>query len=41
VWSAWRQLKDALRAARGASAEERARIAAVLAGAAAKIRGRD
>jgi len=41
VWSAWRQLKEALRAARGASAEERARIAAVLAAAAGKIRGRD
>ena len=41
VWSAWRQLKEALRAARGASPEEQARIAAVLAGAAAKIRGRD
>ncbi len=41
VWSAWRQLKEALRAARGASAEEQARIAAVLTGAAAKIRGRE
>ncbi len=41
VWSAWRQLKEALRAARGASAEEQARIAAVLTSAAAKIRGRE
>jgi DNA-binding PadR family transcriptional regulator len=41
VWSAWRQLKEALRAARGATAEEQARIAAVLTSAAAKIRGRE
>jgi DNA-binding PadR family transcriptional regulator len=41
VWSAWRQLKEALRAARGASAEEQARIAAALTSAAAKIRGRE
>jgi len=40
VWLARRDLKDALRAARGASAEERARIAAILKEAAAKIRGK-
>jgi DNA-binding PadR family transcriptional regulator len=40
VWLARRELKEALRSARGASAEEIARIAQILKDAAAKIRGR-
>ena len=40
VWLARRELKDALSQARGASAEELARIAAILKEAAAKIRRR-
>jgi DNA-binding PadR family transcriptional regulator len=40
VWMARRELKDALRAARGASPEEKARIAEILQGAAAQIRGK-
>jgi DNA-binding PadR family transcriptional regulator len=40
VWLARRELKEALRAARGASAEEAGRIAQILKDAAAKIRGR-
>jgi DNA-binding PadR family transcriptional regulator len=40
VWLAQRELKEALRGARGASAEEAARIAQILKDAAAKIRGR-
>ncbi len=40
VWLARRELKEALRAARGATAEEAARIAQILKDAAAKIRGR-
>jgi DNA-binding PadR family transcriptional regulator len=40
VWMARRELKDALRAARGASLEEKARIAEILKGAAAQIRGK-
>lgn len=40
VWLARRELKDALRAARGASTEERARIAEILKNAAAQIRGK-
>jgi DNA-binding PadR family transcriptional regulator len=41
VHSARRELKQALREKRGASAEERARIAAILKSAAAQIRGKD
>jgi DNA-binding PadR family transcriptional regulator len=40
VWMARRELKDALRAARGASPEEKTRIAAILKSAAAQIRGK-
>ena len=40
VWLARRELKEALRAARGVTAEEASRIAQVLKDAAAKIRGR-
>ncbi len=40
VWLARRELKEALRAARGATAEEAGRIAQILKDAAAKIRGR-
>ncbi|HEY2808801.1 MAG TPA: PadR family transcriptional regulator [Steroidobacteraceae bacterium] len=40
VWLARRELKEALRAARGAPAEEARRIAQILKDAAAKIRGR-
>ncbi|MBS0578357.1 MAG: PadR family transcriptional regulator [Proteobacteria bacterium] len=40
VWLARRELKEALRAARGSSAEEARRIAQILKDAAAKIRGR-
>jgi DNA-binding PadR family transcriptional regulator len=40
VWMARRELKDALRAARGASPEEKTRIAEILKGAAAQIRGK-
>ncbi len=39
IWQARRELKDALRSVRGASEEEKARIAAILKSAAAKIRG--
>ena len=39
MWLARRELKEALRAARGASAAEKARIAAILKEAAAKIKG--
>jgi DNA-binding PadR family transcriptional regulator len=39
VWLARRELKEALRAARGSSAEEASRIAQILKDAAAKIRG--
>ena len=39
IWLARRELKDALRSVRGASAEERTRIAAILKSAAAQIRG--
>jgi DNA-binding PadR family transcriptional regulator len=40
VWMARRELKDALRAARGAGAEEKTRIAQILRSAAAQIRGK-
>ncbi len=40
VWLARRELKEALRAARGATAEEASRIAQILKDAAARIRGR-
>ncbi len=39
VWAARRELKEALRASRGASSEEAGRIAQILKDAAAKIRG--
>jgi DNA-binding PadR family transcriptional regulator len=39
LWLARRELKEALRGARGASAEEKARIAEILKSAAARIRG--
>jgi len=39
MWLARRELKEALRAARGASAADKARIAAILKEAAAKIKG--
>jgi DNA-binding PadR family transcriptional regulator len=41
IWLARRDLKEALRGSRGGSAEERARIAAILKEAAAKIRGQE
>jgi DNA-binding PadR family transcriptional regulator len=41
VWLARRDLKEALRGVRGASAEESTRIAQILRSAAAKIRGRE
>ena len=40
VWLARRELKEALRATRGATAEEAGRVAQILKDAAAKIRGR-
>ncbi len=40
VWLARRELKDALRAARGSSPEEASRVAQILKDATAKIRGR-
>ena len=39
IWLARRELKEALRAARGASGEHKSRIAAILKEAAAKIKG--
>jgi DNA-binding PadR family transcriptional regulator len=41
LWQARRELKEALRAAHGASQEEKQRIAAILRSAAAKIRGQE